>query len=61
MPWIWLNFHAKPCALFFFQKKKSVHKKKIVNEFADNSNSLLNKPVIERDSEPHIIPTETSL
>ena len=30
MPWIWLNFHAKPCALFFFQKKKSVHKKKNV-------------------------------
>ena len=35
--------------------------KDIVNEFADNFNSLLNNPVIERDSEPHIIPTETSL
>ena len=34
--------------------------KDIVNEFVDNFNSLLNNYVVERDSEPQIIPTETS-
>ena len=27
MPWIWLNFHAKPCALFFFRRKNPYTKK----------------------------------
>ena len=31
MPWIWLNFHANPCAMgVFFEKKKSVNKKTTV-------------------------------
>ena len=34
--------------------------KDIVNELSDNFNSLLNNPIIERDSEPQITPTEIS-
>ena len=41
-------------------KENSTKRQYTMNEFADNFNSLPNNPVIEKDNESHIIPTEPS-